>query len=219
MKNVGKFKEPKTIGLVMTAISGCILGSCLAVSILMSTPVTRAPAKAGGEDLSNFRVNYAPGITSGAESESLKIALRRLENQLKGDISFSEGDVNFYLKQFASGPGSESNVSLGAPNINLSEERSVIGIPVVVDPSGQNIDLMFQMHGHFELSEGGPTFITDDMYVNSLRIPFIGGLLGAAFTDSISQASHPEKLVLAWKTISKVVPSESALTFTVGEET
>ncbi|MCH6255571.1 hypothetical protein MLD52_03365 [Puniceicoccaceae bacterium K14] len=213
-----KFKEPKTIGLVLTALSGCVLGGCLAVSILMSTPVSRVSSNSGKKSLADLQVNYVSGVVSGTESDNLKKTVSRIENQLNGEIVLAEGDVNYYLSQFASDSSAESNVLMKSPNFKFLNEGAVLGLPVLVDPSGQNFEMTFQMHGHFGVNDSGPVFKTDKLYINSFRVPLVGGIIGSVLTKSLSQAPHPEKLVLGWKNITEAAPGAGNLTLMIGEK-
>lgn len=213
-------REPKSLGLILTAFSGCVLGACLAVSVLLATPANRASSGVSGDQkFSDFSATFHSGVAAGTESNALKANFRRLENQMNGDLTFSEADINYFLLQSAPKVEGEEKLRVGAPNLKIGEDKSILSLSVLVDPTGENFEMLIQMHGHFEMSENGPVFVTDTTYLNSFKVPLVGGIIGSSLTKWLAEVGVPEKLFLGWKSISTFTTEKGNLSVTVGEST
>ena len=112
-------KEPSTVGMILTAISGVSLGILLGSFILLREAPLRGNEPAESGKIGDYAAYYSPGSAAAAESATVKSRISRLGRQIPGSIPFTEMEINHYLSQFKSADtnedGTPSNISFSSP--------------------------------------------------------------------------------------------------------
>ena len=209
-KRKKKQKEPSLGFMLFTAFSGVFLGTLAAIAMLLSKPVdSAAGAATSGEDrkIGDFSVGYQPGFALSSETAAFKSRMTRFRRKLPGPLTFNEGEVNYFLRQFESAPpeGEEveaSNLKMSSPNLKIADEKLILSSVVVINPDTDPFKLTVQTEIRFDVTESGPRMRMGSAHLNSLPIPgFVSGMLIGKLME---KASFPAELLDAWKAIKEM---------------
>ena len=220
-KRKKKQKEPTLGFMLFTAFSGVFLGTLAAVAMLLSKPVDSASGAAPSEDdhkIGDFSVGYQPGIALSSESAAFKSRMTRFRRKLPGPLTFNEGEVNYFLRQFesAASEGEEteaSNLKLSSPNLKIADEKLILSSVVVINPDTDPFKLTVQTEIRFDVTESGPRLRMGSAHLNSLPIPgFVSSML---IGKLMGKASFPAELLDAWKAVKEITLEDGKFLITL----
>lgn len=201
-------KEPSTIGMILTAISGVSLGILLGGFILLREPPLRGAGPTGPGKIGDYAAYFAPGSVAAAESATVKSRISRLGRQIPGSIPFTEMEINHYLSQYKSSEttedGSPANISFSSPNVRIETDRFVLSSKIVVNPKKDRFEVLFQAFGHFENRENGVKMKIDKILLNSLRVPKFGGFVENLFDSNRAMFPLPTEVKSSLDAIREV---------------
>lgn len=217
-------KEPKRSTLVMTALSGVMLGVLLAVSLLLSrqsSTVTTLPDESLLSQPGNYTTYYLKGRVDGAESANLRSGTGRIMRRSPGPVSFSEGEVNHFFSAIEFGEvvaeeGSTPPARIGPFNVRLDGDRIIASLKITVDATGEPFELLVLANVVFENSDTGPELLIRNVRINSLPVPGMAGLVSSMIASKISETPWPEELVEMWENIKSVQVESGQLITEVG---
>ena len=191
-------KEPSTVGMIFTAISGFSLGILLGGQL------------GGNEDgqLGDYAMYYNPGAVASIESATVRSRISRLSRQVPGSIPFTEMEINHYFSQYKSAEmneeGNPADISFASPNVRIENDQFVLSSKIVLNPSKDRFEIVAQAIGHFENSPNGVDLKVEKLCLNSLALPEFGGFIDNLFQGSISSIPLPTEVSGALGAIKEV---------------
>ena len=204
-------KEPSTVGMIFTAISGTSLGILLGGFILIKEPprtVIDQPGVNEDDQLGDYARYYDPGAVASNESATFGTRINRLARQVPGSIPLTEMEINHYLSQYKSGEtdeeGNPADISFASPNVKIENDQFVISSKIVLNPNKDRFEIVAQAIGDFENSPKGVNLKLEKLYLNSLVLPKFGGFIDNLFRGSISSIPLPTELSAALGAIKEV---------------
>lgn len=199
-------KPVSPVRVVISTLVGLLLGSSLAVVLLLAKPVSKVqtiPEEEKGRQIGQTVVYYAPGMASINRSALFDRNYNRIMRRQPGTYELLEGDLNAYLKGLVpTAPrgedGKAPGVSIDAPNVKITEGGIVFSLAMTVSPGTQQArEMVVQLRGTFEEGASGPRLQVTGMSINSLRVPsFMSQNFKMQQTGSL-----PPELMEAWANI------------------
>ncbi len=218
-----KPKEPKRSTLILTAISGVMLGALLGVSLLLSRPVSvvsSVPDEALLSKPGNYSTYYRSGRVDSGESPNLRSATGRIQRRSPGPVSFSEGEVNYFFKSLSFGePANTSEdepAKIGPFNVRMEGDQIFASLKIVVDPNGSPFEVMVMANVGFENSDEGPQFKVNSLRINSLPVPGMAGIISSMIESKIEETPWPEEVLEMWQNIRAIEVESGKLITEVG---
>lgn len=222
MKKI-KPKEPKVLTLVLTASSGVVLGILLGVSILLSRqPITVAtvPEVDSYTAVGDYNTYFTPGRVDSEVSTNLRSSSGRIKRRTNGPVSFSEAEVNRFLKDIEFGEPveveGETSASVGPFNVRISGDQIFATLKITVDPQGSPFEVLVLANLGFENSDAGPELVVSNVRVNSLPIPGLGGMVTSMIESKLSTTPWPEEILEMWQNIKEIQVESGKLITEVG---
>ena len=220
-KRKKKQKEPTLGFMLFTAFSGVFLGTLAAVALLLSKPVDSGSGTTPAEEdrkIGDYSVGYQPGIALSSESAAFKSRMTRFRRKLPGPLTFNEGEVNYFLKQFESAApegeeGETSNLNMSSPNLKIADEKLILSSVLVINPDTDPFKLTVQTEIRFDVTESGPRLRMGNAHLNSLPVPgFVSNMLIGTLLE---KASFPAELLDAWNSVKEIKLEEGKFLITL----
>lgn len=184
--------------MILTAISGVSLGILLGSFILLKETPLRGKGPSVAGKMGQYTAYFDPGSIASAESATVRSRISRLARQVPGAIPFTEMEINHYLNQFQSAEtnedGTPADVAFSAPNVRLENDAFVMSAKLVFSPQKDPFEILVQAKGHFENQEDGVRMKIDQLLMNSLVVPKLGGLVEGLFRKNVSAIPLPTEL-------------------------
>ncbi len=204
-------KEPSTVGMIFTAISGISLGILLGGFILIKEPPRTVRGQPGvNEDgqLGDYATYFNPGAVASSESATVRSRISRLALQVPGTIPFTEMEINHYFSQYKSSEtdeeGNPADISFASPNVRIENDQFVLSSKIVLNSSKDRFEIVAQAIARFENSPNGVNLKVEKLYLNSLALPKFGGFIDNLFQGSISSIPLPTEVSGALGAIKEV---------------
>jgi len=217
-------KEPKLSTLILSASSGIVLGALLGISILLSrqpVTVTTVPEDDSYTKVGDYNTYFTPGRVDAGESANLRSGSGRIKRRTNGPVSFSEAEVNRFIKDidFAGAEveeGGEKNANVGPFNVRISGDQIYATLKITMDPEGSPFEVLVLANLGFENSDAGPALVVKSLRVNSLPIPGFAGLVSSMIESKVAAAPWPEEVVEMWQNIKAIEVESGKLITDVG---
>lgn len=202
---------PGFFGIVFGAMFSVALGAVLAAVYLVAQPaeVVAAAVKEPEEG----KVYFIQGAAGGG-SWQRKSALLQAP---RGTASFTEGDLNGWAAQtFAPAKKDKADktvdlVTPGLPNFRLDGDQLQVGVVSQLEVSGIKHALVLQAKGGFEQGGEGWRFVPSEMYLNTLPLHKIPGVVPALLARLSSSRETPPELATVLTRATKLGVSGGAL--------